>query len=501
MYNLTGTVRGLPDGGPGKEVTKMLVSLAILWAANAQAADFLNFEGGLVLPPEQTSNCIPLDARRQLAELIASHEAVYGIPPNEPAAIQPYELHPQAGTIGQDLIITNFVDLDSLKLRLRVYNCQHHYTYDGHTGHDIAIRSFGEQDIGVPVFAAVAGTVVATGDGQFDRSIRLGKTGKAALGNFVVLRHANDHFTIYMHLRKGSVSVNVNQAVTTGTQLGMIASAGNSTGPHLHFDSAQRTDFVQWRNFGSFEPNTGGCYNGHMNQNWWKIAQPDTPLNFFVYDFNLTDANMAQWIPPNDYPRRGTWVRGFRNVGMGMLLCNIPPNSTYRIRYLTAAGFVGFDSGNRAFGNAGPIKFAPAWWQVQGNLLTLGTWFVEFRLNGAIVLRAPFNVVANDNQVVNRNPVNLQGAVFEPAAPKALDPVRVRIQTNPIFDDQDYDLVRYRYQWTVNGNPARDVVIAALSDVLAVGNYAQNDTVRCTITALDGRGGQSPAVNVQVVIQ
>ena len=60
---------------------------------------------------------------------------------------------------------------------------------------------------------------------------------KGGYGKFVQLTHANGEATIYAHMN--AVMVSVGQSVDQGTQIGIVGSTGNSTGPHLHYE--QRT--------------------------------------------------------------------------------------------------------------------------------------------------------------------------------------------------------------------------------------------------------------------
>jgi murein DD-endopeptidase MepM/ murein hydrolase activator NlpD len=54
-------------------------------------------------------------------------------------------------------------------------------------------------------------------------------------GNYVVLKHSNNEFSIYSHLRCGEVFVTKGQQVKTGDVLGNSGNTGWSLGPHLHF--------------------------------------------------------------------------------------------------------------------------------------------------------------------------------------------------------------------------------------------------------------------------
>ncbi len=86
---------------------------------------------------------------------------------------------------------------------------------DNHSGLDI------DGEMGDPVWAAKAGTVVAAGyNGSY--------------GNQVVLSHGDGLQTRYAHMQ--SVMVSVGDEVEIGQQVGTEGSTGNSTGSHLHFE-------------------------------------------------------------------------------------------------------------------------------------------------------------------------------------------------------------------------------------------------------------------------
>ena len=54
-------------------------------------------------------------------------------------------------------------------------------------------------------------------------------------GCYVRLKHSNGLYTLYYHLKSGSVCVNVGDKVVKGQKLGIIGTTGKSTGIHLHF--------------------------------------------------------------------------------------------------------------------------------------------------------------------------------------------------------------------------------------------------------------------------
>ena len=62
------------------------------------------------------------------------------------------------------------------------------------------------------------------------------KTGiQYGTGCYVRLKHNNGLYTLYYHLKSGSICVNVGDKVRKGQKLGIIGTTGKSTGIHLHF--------------------------------------------------------------------------------------------------------------------------------------------------------------------------------------------------------------------------------------------------------------------------
>lgn len=62
------------------------------------------------------------------------------------------------------------------------------------------------------------------------------RTGERIYGNYVKIKHDNGMYTLYAHLRYGSVTVKLNQRVTKGQVLGYMGNTGYSFGAHLHFE-------------------------------------------------------------------------------------------------------------------------------------------------------------------------------------------------------------------------------------------------------------------------
>lgn len=85
-----------------------------------------------------------------------------------------------------------------------------------HSGVDIGAPS------GTPVVATASGTVVSAG-------------WNGGYGKAIVIQHGDTQQTLYGHLSE--ISVQAGQTVPQGTVIGLVGSTGNSTGPHLHFET------------------------------------------------------------------------------------------------------------------------------------------------------------------------------------------------------------------------------------------------------------------------
>lgn len=81
--------------------------------------------------------------------------------------------------------------------------------------------------------------IIAFADGV----VKISKNSSTA-GEYVELDHGNGNYTRYLHMKKGSRTVKVGQAVKKGQVLGYMGATGNVTGAHLHFDIKVGGKFV-----------------------------------------------------------------------------------------------------------------------------------------------------------------------------------------------------------------------------------------------------------------
>lgn len=423
--------------------------------------------------PENTQapiQCIPAEERQNFEYKITDW-SVQNQRSSQPAQPLTYEFNPQAGTLWRDLFVTNFVDLDPSG-GFKDWDCSGH-TYDGHRGHDIDILSFQEQDIGTPVFAALDGRVCQLRDGDPDKvTVPAG-----AIGNYVAICHGNvaGYWTTYWHLKRGSVLVTLNQQVVAGQQIGLTGSSGQSTGPHLHFETVFNQNV--------HEPSAGPCRTGAST---W-INQTPIRRELYVRDFSFSTEAYDKFLPPphDDAPRVGTFVAGNRTVYYRLMLANQPANSTWRVRFMRPDGSVARDS-NGVFPGGSFFRRNDWWFTSSLDLNTTGTWRLVFSLNDQTIVEAPFGVVASAEQIVNRPP-NRISAAFDPVAPQPEQVVSCRVENSQIYEDPDYEVVRYRYRWQLNGSVVREVTSAALSDAIPRNLARHGDQLTCTVTPSDGK--------------
>jgi hypothetical protein len=120
------------------------------------------------------------------------------------------------------------------------------YSYDFVTI-DAQGRTHGDGDqnedwfaFGKPVLAPAAGRVVGASDGaeddrNFDQA-KLAEDPMVLFGNHVVLDHGNGEWSVFGHLKKGSVSVKVGDRVPQSWVLGSVGASGSAFFPHLHYE-------------------------------------------------------------------------------------------------------------------------------------------------------------------------------------------------------------------------------------------------------------------------
>ena len=81
--------------------------------------------------------------------------------------------------------------------------------------------------------------IIAHSDGEVAgvvTNINWTKYGSGSYGNYVKIRHDNGMYTMYAHLKYGSVIPKKGTRVLKGERLGYMGATGSATGVHLHFE-------------------------------------------------------------------------------------------------------------------------------------------------------------------------------------------------------------------------------------------------------------------------
>jgi murein DD-endopeptidase MepM/ murein hydrolase activator NlpD len=122
---------------------------------------------------------------------------------------------------------------------------------------------------GAPVYAIGSGKVVSIYDGAtesnknlkqpnetteeyLERSAKLqqellAKGFSYVMGNHVIIEHDNGEYSHYLHLKNGSLNVNLRDYVKRGEHIAALGHSGNSTEPHLHFHVTDGPDMAYSR--------------------------------------------------------------------------------------------------------------------------------------------------------------------------------------------------------------------------------------------------------------
>jgi len=93
---------------------------------------------------------------------------------------------------------------------------------------------------GVAIYGAGNGRVAAIHDGEPDnRSFNQAAPAtreNARSGNYVIIDHLNGEYSLFAHLKQGSVRVKIGQQLKQGEIIGQMGASGDSLFPHLHYE-------------------------------------------------------------------------------------------------------------------------------------------------------------------------------------------------------------------------------------------------------------------------
>jgi hypothetical protein len=131
------------------------------------------------------------------------------------------------------------------------------------------LTAYGPRHLGIDLRAPVGTPVLAAADGTVLVAAERGRAGR-----MVVLGHAEDVASVYMHLSE--IQVAVGQPVRRGEPLGRAGMTGNATAPHLHFAVCRRP---------------GGRCGGGPDGGW------DDPAGYWIEDTPCFETGRAYGPP------------------------------------------------------------------------------------------------------------------------------------------------------------------------------------------------------------
>lgn len=422
------------------------------------------------LDPENGS--IPPSERELARELIELYVVTFGplstSPPGEEPP--PFLFFPVGGRLGEDLLTLSFVDLDPGPGVLDM-DCKDQ-AENGHQGNDTLVRTFAEQEVGVPVLAMSDGVVVAAHDGEVDQNV----AGSESPSNFLIIDHGFGREVWYWHLKRDSLSVSVGETVLAGQQIAQVGSSGNSEAPHLHLEV--RIDGV------AVEPYGGPC---NPRESLW-LSQPAVRRDTYLLDFGVTTANLANepdW--PARWPATGQVGLSDPLLRVWFLGANLPPGASWKVRFRRPDGsFVQYDQ-PQSFGNTEKWRRFHWWWtyDVFEMHTTPGIWHILLLINDELMVEAPVEVLPDGVSAFNRPPYPVS-IRFDPPEPLGGDVVGCLVDTSLTLDDPDFDVVSYEFVWVVNEDIVRQTTTAGHADYLSPSAFKDSDMITCVVTPTDG---------------
>ena len=117
---------------------------------------------------------------------------------------------------------------------------------DGKTYKDNTIRNENYYAYGKEVIVPAGGKVVKVVNHLRDNIPGEMEESQPA-GNYVVLQHANQEYSLLAHFKQHSIMVKEGDSVKQGDLIGYCGNSGNSSEPHIHFQVMDSPDYMNCR--------------------------------------------------------------------------------------------------------------------------------------------------------------------------------------------------------------------------------------------------------------
>ncbi len=211
-------------------------------------------------------------------------------------------------------------------------------SYDGHKGTDFALPSLAMLAAGVNVLASAPGTVRGVRNNMAD--VLQDKAGAPDVsdrecGNGVVISHGDGWETQYCHMKKGSVTVQTGQIVSSGQPIGQVGLSGQTQFPHIHLSVRHNGAAVD-----PFMSDTLATCGAKSDGTLWDAPVPFSPGGIIqagfsdaVPDYDAIKAGTASILSmPVDTPALVVWgfAFGSRKGDTMTLMINGPQGEIFR---------------------------------------------------------------------------------------------------------------------------------------------------------------------------
>lgn len=98
---------------------------------------------------------------------------------------------------------------------------------------------------GKEILAGASGKVIAIENNIADNEPVGVANETEPAGNYVIIDHGNHEYSLYAHLKQGSVCVPLGAEVEAGDRIGLCGNSGNSSEAHLHFQVSDHPDLFR----------------------------------------------------------------------------------------------------------------------------------------------------------------------------------------------------------------------------------------------------------------
>lgn len=141
---------------------------------------------------------------------------------------------------GQHELVNYHYAHPSQRYAIDVVKTEGGMTYADDPASNDSYFAFGEK-----IVAAAKGIVVSTENTIPDNEPVGLMNEENPAGNYVVLDHGNNEYSLYAHLKQDSVCVKEGDEVAAGDVLGLCGNSGNSSEAHLHFQVMDHPDLFR----------------------------------------------------------------------------------------------------------------------------------------------------------------------------------------------------------------------------------------------------------------